>query len=110
LLRQGILDDARYACRFAEDRRELDHWGAERIERKLLSVGVEPELIVAACAVQDGAGELDAAVAVLERRFPERLGDERACQRALGVLVRKGYELELAHDAIRVYRGGAAAC
>jgi regulatory protein len=105
LLRQGILDDARYARRFAEDRRELDHWGAERIERKLLAVGVEPELIVAAVAVQDGAGELDAAVAVLERRFPERLADERACQRALGVLVRKGYELELAHDAIRAYRG-----
>jgi regulatory protein len=25
---QGYLDDARYAQRFAEDRRELDDWGA----------------------------------------------------------------------------------
>ena len=32
---QGYLDDARYAQRFAEDRRTLDAWGAERIERRL---------------------------------------------------------------------------
>jgi regulatory protein len=37
LLAQGYLDDARFARRFAEDRRTLDHWGNERIERKLLS-------------------------------------------------------------------------
>ena len=33
----GYLDDARYAQRFAEDRRTLDAWGAERIERRLLA-------------------------------------------------------------------------
>ena len=44
----GYLDDARYAQRFAEDRRTIDAWGAERIERRLLAVGVDPELIAAA--------------------------------------------------------------
>ena len=39
----GYLDDARYAQRFAEDRRTIDAWGAERIERRLLAVGVEPD-------------------------------------------------------------------
>ncbi|HEY3188825.1 MAG TPA: RecX family transcriptional regulator, partial [Solirubrobacteraceae bacterium] len=39
LERQGYLDDARYARRFAEDRRTIDAWGAERIERRLLAVG-----------------------------------------------------------------------
>ena len=38
----GYLDDARYAQRFAEDRRTIDAWGAERIERRLLAVGVDP--------------------------------------------------------------------
>ena len=33
LCEQGYLDDARFAQRFAEDRRRLDGWGAERIER-----------------------------------------------------------------------------
>src|SRR5437763_9164330 len=32
---QGYLDDARYARRFAEDRRTLDAWGVERIARRL---------------------------------------------------------------------------
>ena len=35
----GYLDDARYAQRFAEDRRTIDAWGAERIERRLLAAG-----------------------------------------------------------------------
>jgi len=101
LREQGYLDDARYAQRFAEDRRRLDAWGAERIERKLLSLGVDRDLIAAAVGEQDPAGELAAAVAILDRRFPEPPRTPRERDRALGVLVRKGYDLELAHDAVR---------
>ena len=39
----GYVDDARYAQRFAEDRRRLDAWGSERIERRLRELGVEHE-------------------------------------------------------------------
>jgi regulatory protein len=105
---QGYLDDARYAHRFAEDRRRLDHWGAERIERRLRALGVDEELIAAAVAEQEPGGELEAAEALLRRRFPEPPDTPRECQRALGVLVRKGYELELAHDALRRYAGAPA--
>lgn len=42
LARAGYLDDQRYARTFAEDRRNLDGWGNERIERKLRSVGRAP--------------------------------------------------------------------
>src|SRR3954447_26545035 len=48
LQEQGYLNDARFARRFAEDRRTLDHWGNERIERKLQAAGVDGELIAAA--------------------------------------------------------------
>lgn len=100
LAEQGYLDDARFAQRFAEDRRLLDGWGADRIERRLAALGVPGELAREAVA-RDAASELDAAVALLRRRFPA-LGDEpREQQRALGVLVRKGYDAELAWDAIR---------
>src|SRR3954453_771222 len=68
LVEQGYLDDASYARRFAEDRRRLDSWGAERIERRLLAAGVAPEHIAA--ALGDGEGELDAALALLRRRVP----------------------------------------
>lgn len=101
LERQGYVDDARYARRFAEDRRTLDAWGAERIEQRLLSVGIAPELVAAAVATQPPEAELEAAVALLRRRFPAPPEDDRARNRALGLLVRRGYDLELAHDAIR---------
>jgi regulatory protein len=103
LTEQGYLDDARYARRFAEDRRELDHWGAERIERRLLVAGLDRELVEAALADQQAEDELHAAVALLRRRFPAPPADDRERNRALGVLARKGYELELAHDAIRAF-------
>ena len=105
LLEQGYLDDARFARRFAEDRRTLDHWGNERIERKLLAAGVDGDLVAAALRAgeAEGGGQLEAALAVLARRFPTPPETDRDRERALGLLVRKGYELEIAYDAIRAY-------
>jgi regulatory protein len=100
---QGYLDDARYAQRFAQDRRTLDAWGAERIARRLEEAGVAPEVITAAVGEQDADDELEAAVALLRRRLTRPPADDRGRERALGVLVRRGYELELAHDAIRAF-------
>jgi regulatory protein len=108
LSHQGYLDDARYALRFAEDRRTIDAWGAERIERRLLAVGVEPSLVAAALGERGAAEELEAALAVLRRRFPRAPADDRGRDRALGLLVRKGYDLELAYDAVRAYERDAA--
>jgi regulatory protein len=108
LMRQGYLDDARYAHRFAEDRRTIDAWGAERIERRLLAVGVEPALIAAALGERGAAEELEAALAVLRRRFQRAPADDRARDRALGLLVRKGYDLDLAYAAVRAYERDAA--
>jgi regulatory protein len=42
-------------------------------------------------------------VALLRRRFPTPPSDDRERTRALGVLLRKGYECELAHEAIRAF-------
>jgi regulatory protein len=108
LAEQGYLDDARYAQRFAEDRRTIDAWGPERIERRLLAVGLDPALIAAALGERGAAEELEAAVAVLRGRFPRAPDDDRARDRALSLLVRKGYELELAYDAVRAYERDAA--
>jgi regulatory protein len=105
LCEQGYLDDTRFAQRFAEDRRRLDGWGAERIERRLRELGIDGDLIAAAVECQDANEELAAALVLLQRRFPEPPATPRDCERALGMLIRKGYELELAHDAIRRHAG-----
>jgi regulatory protein len=103
LLALNYLNDARFAQRFVEDRRTLDHWGNERIERKLLTCGIDADLVIAALAERNDGGELEAALTVLARRFREPPETERDRERALGFLVRKGYELEIAYDAIRAY-------
>jgi regulatory protein len=108
LREQGYLDDAGFAQRFADDRRRLDGWGAERIEQRLRALGVDAELVAAAVSTRGHEGEMEAALALLRRRFPDPPATPRDCERALGVLVRKGYELELAHDAIRRHAGVAA--
>jgi regulatory protein len=105
LIEQGYLDDTAFAQRFADDRRRLDGWGAERIERRLRALGVDADALDAALGAQDHSEELDAAIALLRRRFPDPPATPRDCERALGVLVRKGYELELAHDALRRHAG-----
>jgi regulatory protein len=104
----GYLDDARYTQRFAEDRRTIDAWGAERIERRLLALGVDAELIAAALGEQGAGEELEAALAVLRRRFAQPPAHDRDRDRALGLLVRKGYDLELAYDAVRAFERDAA--
>jgi regulatory protein len=104
----GYVHDQAYARRFAEDRRHLDGWGSERIERRLRALGVESEHVAVALAERTAEEELGTAVALLARRFAAPLDGPRECERALGMLLRRGYELELAHDAVRRYASGAA--
>lgn len=96
----GILDDARFADRFAEDKRTLERWGSERIELDLRRRGVPADLIEAAVEAQPRSDELGAALELLAERMPQPQPDDRACDRAWRMLVRKGYEPELAHDAV----------
>src|SRR5215218_5070893 len=49
----GELDDARFARRYAEDKRELSGWGPDRIRTALQGRGVATEHIDAALASED---------------------------------------------------------
>jgi regulatory protein len=97
----GFLDDARYAIRFAEDKRELEHWGSERIARELDRRGVAGELIEAALCDRSHQAELETAVMLLEQRFSTPPRDDRERDRAWRLLVRRGYSSELAYEAVR---------
>lgn len=101
LARAGYLDDARYAVRFAEDRRSLDGWGTERIERRLRAAGVAAEHVGAALELQKPADERGAAMDALRRRYPASPATPQERERALGFLVRRGYALEVGYEAIR---------
>jgi len=107
LIDQGYLDDARYVRLFVADRRELDGWGGERIGRALAERGIEPELIEPALEVdQSPRAELERAMVLLRRRFPEPPRERHERNRALGMLLRKGYDPELALDALAAHARG----
>ena len=107
LVEFGYLDDARFARLFAQDKRELESWGRERIARTLRERGIERGLIEAALGEQPAGGELERARELLARRFPGGVGaDPRGRERAFGVLVRKGYNTEVAADAVRSFSAG----
>jgi regulatory protein len=100
LVDAGLLDDARYAQRFAEDKRELDRWGSERIARELQRRGIHPQLIERAVADRSREAELHTALMLLEQRVPPPR-DDRERDRAWRLLIRRGYDVELAYEAVR---------
>jgi regulatory protein len=102
----GFLDDARYAQRFAEDKRELERWGSERIARELHRRGVAPDLIELAVADRSREAELETALIVLGQRVPPPR-DDRERDRAWRLLVRRGYEVEVAYEAVRRHESGS---
>ena len=105
LIELGYLDDARYAERFAEDRRRLDGWGSERIARRLRELGVGREHVDAALAAHDPEDEMAAALELLRRRCPDPPATRAERDRALGILVRRGYARDIAFDALRRHAG-----
>lgn len=100
LIEAGAVDDAQFAVRFAEDKRELRGWGPDRIREALAGRGLERALIEAALAGDGRATQLDRAIDLLERRGDPPV-DERSRARALAFLARRGYEAELAYEAVR---------
>lgn len=113
LLEDGYLDDGRYALMYVQDKRTLESWGSERIRRQLAARGIEPELIEDALARDEDerAGgqerEIDRALSILRRRFPAPPRERRDRDRALGMLIRKGFDTELALDALNVHARAA---
>jgi regulatory protein len=103
LVEQGYLDDRRFVRLFVQDKRELEDWGSDRIRQALLAKGVDRHVVEDALGEQESGSEIERAVALLRRRFPAPAGDRRERDRALGMLIRKGYDSELALDAIAAH-------
>jgi len=100
LIESGSIDDERFAVAFAADKRELRGWGPERIREALTARGVDRVLIDAALAADGRETQLARATELLERRG-EAPADERSRARAVAFLARRGYDSEVAYDAVR---------
>jgi regulatory protein len=100
LAEAGELDDERFARGYAEDKRALRGWGAERIREGLAARGVAESLIEATLEEDSEADQVARAAALLASRN-RPVAEEADRARALGFLTRRGYGYEVAHEAIR---------
>jgi regulatory protein len=100
LMEAGAIDDASFARRYAEDKRALAGWGPDRITAALESRGVPRGHIEAALEGEDTEMLFERAVTLLGDRGLA-CDSERERERALRLLVRRGYSLELAYEAVR---------
>ncbi|MGH2957940.1 MAG: regulatory protein RecX [Solirubrobacterales bacterium] len=105
LAEAGAVDDENFARRYAEDKRELAGWGPERIRRALETRGVAVAHVDAAVAGYDEAEQLRRAAALLGERGL-RCDSDAERDRALRLLVRRGYSLELGYEAVRIAERG----
>ncbi len=106
LVELGEIDDERFAFAYAADKRELSGWGAHRIAAALTERGIGPGLAERA-ASEPREAELERAVELVVAKG-EDLADERGRARALSHLTRRGYEYELAYDAVRRAEGNGS--
>jgi regulatory protein len=104
LVSSGILDDARYARQYVEDKRSLKRWGNGRIRTALIDRGISSDDVTGALA-GGTEEEIERAVELLTERGAT-LTDALERQKALGLLARRGYESEVAYEAIRRARLG----
>lgn len=100
LAEAGAIDDASFARRYAVDKRLLAGWGPGRIEQALEGRGVARGHIEAALGGEDEGAQVERAISILLGRGMS-CDTERERERALGLLVRRGFPLELAYDAVR---------
>lgn len=100
LAEAGAVDDAGYARRYAADKRLLAGWGPDRIARALEGRGVSREHVEAALDGEDEEGQLERATSLLDGRGLD-CSTDRERDRALRLLVGRGYSLELAYEAVR---------
>jgi regulatory protein len=103
LTEAGLLDDVRFAHRFAEDKRALELWGSDRIAGDLRRRGIEPDLVEEATSASSRSDELATALVLLAQRFPTPPASDRERDKAWRLLVRRGYQPELAYEAVRAH-------
>ena len=100
LLEAGAVDDERFARRFAEDKRELRGWGPDRITEALRARGIDETLIEVAVGAEGAEAMLGRALETVEQSGIDT-SDEPSRARALSLLARRGFPLEVAYDAVR---------
>lgn len=86
----GLLDDARYAVRLARHLAEQKQYPRRRIEQELRHRGIDPATAADAVSALDG-DDLQQALALLEKKYYNKLKTTEDRQRVTAALARRGF-------------------
>ena len=86
----GLLDDERYALRLARSLSEQKHYPRRRIEQELRHRGISSVLIQAAVA-ELGGEDYEQALALLQKKYYNKLNDPESRRRVVAALARRGF-------------------
>lgn len=100
----GLLDDARYASRLARSLSEIKHYPLRRIEQELRHRGIDP-LIAQAAVAELECEDFQQALALLEKKYYNKLNDPDSRRRVTAALARRGFSygaIRRAFDALEI--------
>ena len=100
----GLLDDERYAARLARSLSEVKHYPRRRIEQELRHRGISPVLAQAAAEEVEGE-EYEQALAILQKKYYNKLTDPDSRRRVIAALARRGFSygaIRRAFDALDI--------
>lgn len=86
----GLIDDGRFARRYAADLRDVKHLSERGIRQKLYEKGIDRELIDEVVA-ELGIDEEAQIRAIIDKKYARSLSDEKGQHRAANALARLGF-------------------
>lgn len=103
LEKRGLVDDARYAARYAQEKARTKSWSKRKIFAMLRQKGVSPDFIKPALDGLDNDLERENIERLLDRKYRQRdLSDQKDFNRTYQALVRRGFPSSLVLEAMKV--------
>lgn len=101
----GLLDDETYARRAARGMSEYKGWPRRRVLQELQRRGVARETAAAAVEELDGS-DFQQALALIRKKYYNKLSDRQERQRVMAALARRGFSYGAIRQAMEACGGG----
>lgn len=92
LEKRGLIDDSRYACRYAQEKSSTKSWSKRKIFAMLRQKGLSPDLIHRALDNLNDTVESENIKTILDKKYGRRdLKDPKDFNRTYQALIRRGF-------------------
>ncbi len=101
LLELGLLNDEQYAKMLADDLIERKGYGLKRVKQELIFRGIDREIIDCTLESLDNNPK-NRIILVIEKKYKNKLNDEKGRKRAIDGLLRLGYSYSEIKSALSI--------